>query len=83
MFCCNSNKNIQSNIINEYNLTEQERIDYLNNLRQKIRKYYSSQSFQQAIIENSLAYDQGGELLELWLHSLEERFGKNPTNFML
>jgi hypothetical protein len=83
MFCCKSNINTKSININHYNLTEQQRIDYLNNLRQQIRKYYFPHSFEQAISDNKLAYDQGGELLEIWLQTLEERFGKNPSQYIL
>ena len=86
MYCCNSltTKTI-SEIpdINRYNLPESERIQYLDNLRINIRKYYSSSVLDQAIIKNKLAYDQGGELLEQWLQTLENRYGKNPSQFII
>ena len=79
MFCCNSKVNEPVIIdINRYNIPEQERLDYLNNLRQKVKLYYSPNEFDEAVSSNKLAYDQGGELLEIWLHSLEETYGKNP-----
>jgi hypothetical protein len=74
------NKQTIENDPNRYNIPEQERLNYLDNLRSKIRRYYSSNLFEKAISTNKLAYDQGGELLENWLKNLEEKYGKNPIN---
>jgi hypothetical protein len=79
MNCCNSKQIEPIKInINYYNIPEQERLNYLNNLRQQIKSYYSVNAFETAVLSNKLAYDQGGELLENWLYFLEYNYGKNP-----
>jgi hypothetical protein len=67
--CLCSGTSEKKRVTNNTNESEQQRLDYLSNLRQQIRSVYTVEEFYKIINENKEKYSQQNELEE-WVEEL-------------